>query len=215
MVENSSTSEPKKPWFEPACAILMAGASVATAWCSYQSSCWSDRSTSLDAQAAKLQRQATAQHLEARQIEAIQMRLVMEVIDARMEGNEKLASFYADRFRDELKPAYLQWIALKPFDDPTAPPHPFVPGLYKPRFDEEVRECLAAAGKAEKESSSAGHYASSYLSNTVSLATVLLFAATAEKFEQRRVRWGSLIFAVSLFLIAVIRMAILPVIHEA
>jgi hypothetical protein len=209
-----STPEPKKAWFEPACAILMAAASVATAWCSYQSSCWSDRSSELDGAAATLQRQATAQHLESRQIEAIQMRLVMEVIDARMEGNENLANFYADRFRDELKPAYEQWLALDPFSNPNAPPHPFVPDLYKPRFEQEVRDARAAAARAEDESSVSGQYARSYLSNTVSLATVLLFAATAEKFDQRRVRLGSLAFAFALFLFAGLRAAMLPILQS-
>lgn len=154
------------------------------------------------------------QHLEARQIEAIQMRLVMEVIDARLEGNDKLADFYADRFSDELKPAYDKWIALNPFVDRAAPPHPFTPALYKPRFEQEVRDAQAGAARAEQESNQAEHFASSYLSNTVSLAIVLLFAATAEKFEQRRVRWGSIAFAVLLFLFAAFRTSLLPVFHS-
>ncbi|HET6408077.1 MAG TPA: hypothetical protein VFG14_09365 [Chthoniobacteraceae bacterium] len=189
----------------------MALASVATAWCSYQSSAWSGESSDLAAEAAKLQRQTNAQHLEARQIEAIQMREFMEAIDAQMEGNEKLARFYTDRFAEELKPAYEKWIALDPFNNPAAPPHPFVQMLYTPRFEREIREGHTQAALAEKRSRNAGHLASSYLSNTVSLATVLLFAATAEKFEQRRVRWGALAFAVSLFFFAVARMVILPI----
>jgi hypothetical protein len=49
------------------------------------------------------------------------------------------------------------------------------------------------------------------LSNTVILATVLFFAGTMEKFNQRRVRWSSLAFAVTLFGFAVVRMIMLPV----
>jgi hypothetical protein len=190
----------------------MAIASVATAWCSYQSSCWSGESTGLEAHADKLQRQATAQHLEARQIEGMQLRLVMEAVDARMEGNDMLAKFYVDRFGDELKPAYEKWIALKPFDDPTAPPHPFVPALYTPRFESEIHNTTAEAAKSEEAAGVAGHVASSYLANTVSLATVILFAATAEKFDQRRVRGASLAFAIALFLFAAVRTALLPII---
>lgn len=209
---DANAQEPKKPWFEPACAILMAVASVATAWCSYQSSSWSGESSDLASQAAKLHRQTNAQHLESRQIEAMQMRLFMEAIDAQMEGNEKLAQFYTDRFADELKPAYEKWITLNPLDNPAAPPTPFASTLYTPRFDEEVRDGHAKAGTAEERSKFAGHLASSYLGNTVSLATVLLFAATAEKFDQRRVRWGALAFAVLLFLYSAVRTALLPVI---
>jgi hypothetical protein len=206
-----SVLDPKKPWFEPACAVLMAISSVATAWCSYQSSAWSGQSSDLAARAAKLQRHSNAQHLEALQIEAIQMREFMEAIDAQMQGNEKLARFYTDRFADELKPAYAQWIALHPFENPAAPPHPFVASFYTPRFEEEIRRDQAEGERAEQAAGSAGKVASSYLSNTVSLATVLLFAATAEKFEQRRVRWGALGFAVAVFFYSAIRTATLPI----
>ena len=207
-----SAPPPKWPWFEPSCAILMAVASVATAWCSYESSCWSGESGSLEAHSDKLQRHATAQHLESRQIEEMQLRLFTEVIDARMGGNEKLARFYADRFGEEFKPAYEKWIALNPFDDAKAPPHPFVRSLYTPRFEEEIRDAHAEAAKAEAASNVAGHVASSYLANTVSLATVILFAATAEKFAQPRVRGASLAFAIALFLFAAVRTALLPII---
>ena len=90
-------------------------------------------------------------------------------------------------------------------------PSPFVPALYTPRFEKEVQEGRAEAARDEEQSRIASHLASSYLGNTVSLATVLLFAATAEKFEQRRVRWGSLGFAVALFLYSAVRSLILPV----
>lgn len=209
---HSSSPEPKKPWFEPACAILMAVASVATAWCSFQSSAWSSESSDCGARAAKLQRQANAHHLEALQIEAIHMREFMEAIDAQMQGNEKLARFYTDRFADELKPAYAAWLAMNPLENPAAPPNPFAASLYTPRFDAEVQRAHADGEQAERAASSAGQVASRYLGNTVSLATVLLFAATAEKFEQRRVRWAALGFALLVFLYSAVRTVLLPVI---
>jgi hypothetical protein len=211
VIPESNVPDPKKGWFEPACALLMAVASVATAWCSYQSSCWSGESGDLASQAAKMHRQTNVQHLEARQIEAMQTRFFMEAIDAEMGGNGKLARFCTDRFADELKPAYEKWIALKPFEGSSAPPTPFEPSLYTPRFDQEVRFGHAEAALAEEGSKAAGHTASSYLNNTVSLATVLLFAATAEKFDQRRVRRGSLSFAVALFLYSAVRTVLLPI----
>lgn len=38
---------------------------------------------------------------------------------------------------------------------------------------------------------------------------VLFFAGTASKFDQRRVRWSSLAFATSLFLYAMVKLAML------
>lgn len=209
--ESGTEAEPKRSWFEPVCAVLMAVASLSTAWCSYQNSRWSGESSTLETHADKLERQALSQHLEAGQIKDMHVETFMETIDAQMEGNEKLARFYTDRFSEELKPAYEKWIALKPFDNLAAPPHPFVPGLYTPRFEQEVRDAHAEAARADAQSNVAEHYASSYLSNTVLLATVLFFAATAGKFHQRRVRHPSLFFAIAVFLYAAVRMFMLPV----
>jgi hypothetical protein len=204
-------ADPKRPWLEPALAILMAVSSLCTAWCSYQNSRWSGDSGDLSSHAGKLERQATEQHLEARQIEAVHARLWMEAMDAQIDNDEKLARFYIDRFGEELKPAYEKWIALKPLENPSAPPHPFVPSLYVPRFEQEIRDAIAASAVASKQADVSGANASNYLGNTVLLATVLFFAGTAGKFDQHRVRWASFGFAVALFLYAVFRMVILPI----
>ena len=45
--------------------------------------------------------------------------------DAERRGEEKVAAFYVDRFRDEFRPAYDAWIATDPFTNPAAPPTPF------------------------------------------------------------------------------------------
>lgn len=165
----------------------------------------------MDTHGDKLARQALAWHMEALQIESIHTRLVMEALDAHMEGDEKRSRFYSDRFSDELKPAYEKWISLKPFENPAAPPHPFVRDLYTPRFDEDIRNAHAESAQAAAQSNTFGQTASTYLSNTVILATVLFFAGTAGKFDQRRVRWASLGFAIVLFLYAAIQTVLLPV----
>jgi hypothetical protein len=211
MLETTSSAHGAK-WFEPTCALLMAMASAATAWCSYQSSSWGGESADLATQAAKLHRQSNVMHLESRQIEANQTRFFMEAIDAEMAGNDKLARFYTDRFSDELKPAYERWRALDPLENSAAPPTPFDPALYFPRFQQEIREGHDESSRIEERSKAAGHVASKYLNHTVSLATVLVFAATAEKFHQRRVRRASLAFAIALFLYSVVRTAMLPII---
>lgn len=201
----------KRRWFEPVTAILMAVASLLTAWCSYQNSRWSGESSALETHADKLERQAVEQHLEAQQIHAIHMSTWMEAMDAKLDGDEKLAKFYIDRFDEELKPAYDKWVALKPLENPSAPPHPFVPELYSFRFSQEIRDARAEAAQAEKQSNISDHHASTYLSNTVILATVLFFAGTMEKFNQRHVRWFSLAFAITLFTFALVRMLMLPI----
>lgn len=209
--ENASSEKNKHAWFEPATAILMAVASLSTAWCSYQNSCWTGNGHGLEAQADRLEQEAFELKLKSQQIEAAQLQAVMEVVDAIIEGDQKRADFYTSRFNGELKAAYDKWMALKPFENPQTPPHPFVPALYTPRHHQEISDHLTQAAQAEAQAKKFSHTASIYLSNTVILATVLFFAGTVGKFRQRHVRWSSFSFALVLFIYALARIIMQPV----
>jgi len=202
----------KRRWFEPASAILMALATLSTAWCSYQSSKWSGQSGDFATKAARLEQKAALLHLEDNQVINIQVKLFMDFISAKVAGNDKLAQFYSDRFPPELRAAYDRWMEQKPLENPKADPHPFVPSLYKPRFAEDIRQATADAGRDGAEAKQTGNVAAQYLSNTVLLAAVLFFAGTSAKFDQRHVRQSSFFFAVAAFLFAAVRMLMLPVV---
>ncbi len=201
--------EPKRPWFEPVTAILMAVATLSSAWCSYQSSQWNGQSSGFATQADKLQREAFGQHLASLQIQGVQIEAFMEAVNAQLRGDEKTARFYTDRFGANLKPAYEKWLALKPLENPAAPPHPFTPELYVPAFHQEIADARAEATRLAAQSKTTGVTAAGYLGNTVLLAMVLFFAGTASKFDQRHVRQSSLAFAIALFLYAAVRVLIL------
>lgn len=186
-------------------------ASLSTAWCSYQNSRWSGRTGDLQSHADTLQREAMAMTLESRQYEIAHLQIAMKAVDAIVDGDEKRAQFYTSRFTGELKPAWDKWIAFHPFDNPDAPPNPFAPGFYKPRFIDEIREHHVESANASKQAKITSQNAGNYLSNTVIFATVLFFAGTAGKFDQRHVRQPSLAFAIALFLFAAVRMLMLPV----
>lgn len=204
-------SEGKRRWLEPASAILMALATLSTAWCSFQSSKWSGQSSDFATSAARLEQKAGLLRLEDNQIAGIQVNLFTDFISARMEGNDKRAQFYSDRFPPELRAAYDRWIEQKPFENPKADPHPFVPGLYKTRFAEEIGQVTVTAGSDGEAAKRMGNVAARYLSNTVLFAMVLFFAGTSARFDQRHVRVASFFFAVAVFLFALSRMVMLPV----
>jgi hypothetical protein len=208
---DTTTSKGKRRWLEPASAILMALATLSTAWCSYQCSKWNGQSSDLATSAARLEQKAAVLRLEDNQIIGIQIKLFTDFISARMEGDDKRAQFYSDRFPPELRAAYDRWMEQKPFENPKADPHPFVPGLYKPRFAEDTRQATADAGRDGAEAKRTGNFGARYLSNTVLFAMVLFFAGTSARFDQRHVRLWSFFFAVAVFLFAVSRMFMLPV----
>jgi len=209
--EAPAAVDPKSPWFDATCAILMAITTLATAWCSYQNSRWSGRTSDFKTREDVLDRSVMEMTLESRQYQVAHLQLAMRAIDAKVSGDEKLANFYTQRFNGELKTAWEKWMALNPFTNPAAPPHPFAPGLYTPRFEREINAARADAAEASAQARRTGNYSSGYLSNTVLLAAVLFFAGTAGKFDHRNVRQPSLAFAVGLFVYAAVRMLMLPV----
>lgn len=201
--------ERRKRWFEPATVILMALTTICTTWCSYESSRWSGRSSGFQNHTNELQRRSLALAVESNQVEDMQASIFIAMMNAKLNGDQKLADFYTARIGGELKPAYEKWLALKPFENATAPPHPFVPGLYVPRFTTDIQELNNEAALSQTEANTSSKNAANYLSNTVLLAAVLFFAGTAGKFDQPHVRLGSFAFAATFFLYALVRMLML------
>ena len=78
------------------------------------------------------------------------------------------------------------------------------------RGSREAADASAKAANSQREAGSAGSISGQYLANTVLLATVLFFANASAKFEQRRVRVVAFIFAIAVFVFAVLRTVVLP-----
>ena len=198
----------RKRWVEPVTAVLMALATLSTAWCSYQSAAFTRRSNRLMNEYNALERRAGLLTMQGMQPATIHTAMFMQMLAAQQAGNEKLANFYVERFPPDVRKAYDAWLAQKPFENPNADPHPFVPNLYELRGTREAAEATAKAATSLQESRNAGSVSGQYLANTVLFATVLFFASASGKFEQRRVRVVA--FAVAVFAFAVVRITMLP-----
>ena len=157
-----------------------------------------------------LERRASLYTMQGMQQATIHTAMFMEFLAAKHDGNEKLANFYVERFPPDVRKAYDAWLAQKPFENPKADPHPFVPNLYEVRGTREAAEATAKAASSLQASRNAGSVSGQYLANTVLFATVLFFASASGKFEQRRVRVVAFAFAVAVFAFAVIRTGMLP-----
>jgi hypothetical protein len=157
-----------------------------------------------------LERRAGLLSLQGMQQATIHTAMFMEVLAAKQAGNEQLANFYVERFPPDVRKAYDAWLAQRPFENSNADPHPFVPKLYEPRGTREAADATAKAASTLTTARSAGNISGQYLANTVLFATVLFFASASGKFEQQRVRSLAFIFAVAVFLFALVRTAMLP-----
>jgi hypothetical protein len=207
----ASDQEPQtNRWVEPVVALLMALVTLSTAWCSYESAAWTRQSNRLVNECNALERQAGLLSLQGMQSMTIHTAIFMQALTAQQAGNEKLANIYVERFPSDLRKAYDGWLAQKPFENPSADPHPFVPNLYEMRGSREAAEATSKAAANLQEARNAGSISGQYLANTVLFATVLFFASAAGKFKQQRVRTVAFVFAAAVFAFAVVRMAILP-----
>ena len=112
----------KKRWVEPVTALLMALATLSTAWCSYQSAAFTRKSNRLMNEFNSLERRAGLHTMQGMQQATIHTAMFMEFLAAQQEGNEKLANFYAERFPPDVRKAYDAWLAQKPFENPNADP---------------------------------------------------------------------------------------------
>jgi hypothetical protein len=209
MSEKSAESRRRK-WIEPVVAVLMALTTLGTAWCSYESAAWTRRSNRLMNEYNALERRAALLEVQGSQALIVHASMFMQLLAAQHDGNQQLANFYAERFPPDVKKAYDAWLAQKPFENPKADAHPFVPNLYQVRGTAEAAAARADSVQRLAEAREAGNRSGQYLANTVLFATVLFFAGTAGKFEQPRVRLSAALFAVAVFVFAVVRMLLMP-----
>src|SRR4029077_10052851 len=103
----------KKRWVEPVAALLMALATVCTAWCSYQSAAWTRQSNRLMNEFNSLERRSDLLNLQGAQVATIHVAMFMQLLAAQQAGNDKLANFYAQRFPADVRKAYETWLNQK------------------------------------------------------------------------------------------------------
>src|SRR5690242_15264975 len=161
--------------------VLLALATVATAWAAYQSRQW----TGEQAQATS---HATATRIEENRVSALANRQVqidvatfIQWLDARQEHRPALARFYQDRFRAEFKPAFTSWLARRPFTDRTAPPTPFAMPQYRLKASADATALERSAAADSQRSKEANRKADNYMLAVVLLASALFFAGMSTK----------------------------------
>src|SRR5262245_56179401 len=201
----------KHALFEPLALLLLSLATVGTAWCSFQAAVWGGAAQGLTNRSAAASRRAAAAQLQASQMALLDVVLCSQHINARAASNENLARFYADRFRGEAKAAFDAWMATRPFENPNAPPHPFVTNFYQPRLLAEARLAEDESQRLWQLGGEAGRTGRSYVLVTVLLASALFCGGTASKFDKPWIRRAVLALGLMAFVFAAGRLISLPI----
>jgi hypothetical protein len=185
--------------FEVWAAVLMSLATVATAWCAYQSAEWGGEQSFMLGESTRAGRAAALQESLAMQRRSLDASLFMQWIGAVATDNQRLEDFYRERFRPGMGVAVDAWLATDPFRNPDAPAHPFLMPEY--RVEQDSLGALEATRSEEtwRLAREYDEHADRYVLLTVVFASVLFFAGISEKFEHVGVRTGILVMGTLLF----------------
>lgn len=191
--------------------VLLAIATLATAWAGYQASRWHSEQAKMQAKATASRIESTRSQDVANREAQIDVALFFEWVDARSNGDASLANFYRERFTDRLAPAFRAWIATSPFTNPDAPTSPFVMKQYVVAANQESAAQEAAADAASAEATEDIQRADNYVLAVVLFAACLFFAGLSTRMRTLTAQKAILTLGCILLLGTVIWVATFPV----
>jgi hypothetical protein len=190
--------------------ILLAVATLATAWAGYQSSRW-------HGEQAKAQTTATASRVEATRLSGVANRqsqidvaVFIQWVDARASGNKKLEAFYRGQFSARLEPAFEAWIDSDPFTKVGGPRSPFEVPQYRVPAQRRSQQLEAQAGGAAEDAREDIQRADNYVLCVVLFAAALFLAGLSTRLPTLRGREQILALGFVLFVGTVVWMATFP-----
>ncbi len=191
--------------------VLLAIATVATAWSGYQSTRWNGEQAKAGGRANALRiESAKAAGLANTQTE-IDVASFTQWVDAYTLGQNDLADFYFKRFRKEFRPAVDAWIATRPLKNANAPPTPFAMPQYKLAARTQAERFQAQAEISAAQVLRNIQRASNYVLGVVLFASALFFAGMSTKLTSPKLRVVMLSIGCAVFLLTALWIATSPV----
>jgi hypothetical protein len=191
--------------------VLLALATVATAWAAYQSRQWTGEQAQGTSHATAARIAVNRASAVASRQAQIDVATFIQWVDAHELHRAGLADFYRERFRPEFKPAFAAWLATKPFEHKGAPPTPFAMPQYRLKATAEADRLESTAAADSEGSKAANQRADNYMLAVVLFASALFFAGISTKLQTSRARTAILGLGCVLFLGTLIWVATFPV----
>lgn len=191
--------------------LLLAIATVATAWSGYQSTRWNGEQAKAGARANALRIDSAKAAGLANSQTQIDVATFTQWVNAYGLKETELADFYFKRFRPEFKPAVDAWVATRPLKNPEAPPTPFAMPQYKLQARADAGRLDAQAELRSAEVRRNIQRASNYVLGVVLFASALFFAGMSTKLTTPRLRVAMLAIGCAVFLLTAVWIASSPV----
>jgi hypothetical protein len=205
---NSSRADGR---LEIVATVLLAIATVATAWSGYQASRWNGEQAIAFSRASAMRIESTKAAGLADAQTQVDVATFTQWVDAYAQQQTELADFYYKRFRPEFKPAMDAWIATRPLLNPDAPLTPFVMPEYQLEARAEAEQLEAEAEDWSATARTNIQRATNYVLAVVLFAAVLFFSGMSARLQSPRMRRILLGFGVVLFVGTVAWIATFPI----
>jgi hypothetical protein len=209
--ELTTTSDERSERLEIVAAVLLALATVATAWSGYQASRWNGEQAKAFSRANAARIESTRASGLADAQSQVDVATFIAWADAYAKQETRLEDFYFRRFRAEFKPAVTAWIATKPLQNAQAPLTPFAMPQYKLAARREADQLEAQAEVWSAKARTNVQRATNYVLCVVLFAAALFFAGMSAKLRTRWLRMVLLAFGVVVFLGTLAWIATFPV----
>jgi hypothetical protein len=193
-------------------AVMLAIATVSTAWCAYQATRWGGVQATSFAEASTARVESTRQFNLAIQTLGLDADLFTDWVDAYANGNTELQQFYeTNLMRPEFMPYLEEWVASNPLQNVSALRNPLVNQTYQQGLLAESERLRAEAEANFEKATDANQTGDDYILATVMFASVLFFAGISNKFERLRIQGALVALGFAMLVAGIVQIAGLPV----
>lgn len=214
--DSASNSNDQIPWLfrhtEIVAAILLAIATVATAWCAYQSSRWNGEQATSFAEAATIRSESNREFNLAIQLQIIDTELFSLWEQAHRAGDDALVEYYEESL---MRPELLQhldgWVPSVSDPGEGDAAHPLVSEAYLEELVDDSQRLQRESTERSHAAKQANQTSDDYVLATVIFASVLFFAGIASKFSSWRIQGGLIVLGFVMFVSGAVWIASLPV----
>ncbi|UJS17670.1 MAG: hypothetical protein L3J17_01075 [Candidatus Jettenia sp.] len=177
-----------KHFTELATTVIIALATLSSAWCTYQATLWGGIQIFRLSEVSALGRRSSEKTVHAGQMRMIDGILFVEYLKANSRNQKSLTDFFYQRFRPEAKRATDAWLATRPIENPQAPSHPFMMEEYRLESEQEAKRLDEESVQKHEEARQANQNSDNYIMLTVLFASVMFFGGISTQFDILRYR---------------------------
>ena len=198
--------------------VMLAIATLAVAWCSYQAVLWNGIQTFQLAESNKYSRLAQQTLIQSGQNKAMEEAVIINFVDAVLNKNQSRIDYIMKGVRPELANILSHWLQLNPLQSDSAPRHPMAMPEYEELMGKRIEESGKMSLKAEeafKAAQAANMHGDTYSLLTVIFSMVMFLGAITTKLVQTNVRLMlTIISAIICIGVLIVVFFYMPVAHK-